>query len=921
MGVIERSDPAPIQLPWSRSPHFTVLRYLHTYSRAIVSENWRLCYAKRRSGGCKADNSGRPSSLYSVTHITFFKLDENAMTTIHMKPATATRHFARLLALSAIGAAPSIAYGSEINAGLYPFIAVNDCTPSNLPSVGAGSENVAIGCGSSAANGSWSIGGSAVSNGLRAFAMGYESQALGVSTFALGDRAKATADYATAFGFNTNASGLRATAIGANSSATERQSLALGNGANSTAAVSTAIGNNSSASAERATAIGNSAKATGFSSTSIGSLSQASGASSTAIGDSSQANANLSMAMGQGARTDDTGSVSIGERARVGGTASDATNAIAIGSQALVGGSDALLTGAIAIGERATVGGDDSEATAAIALGQASSSSEAGAVALGSGAVANRAGMQGALESFSGVAVSSSQGAISVGASGLERQITNVAGGTSATDAVNVRQLSSVAGNLATSLGSGAQFAAGTGTFVAPNYAIQGSNYDNVGGALGALDTKVTENRDNISTLSDRVDQAVIYDDGTKSSVRLGGSSAVAPVRLRNVAEGTDDTDAVNLKQLKDAGLVDGGGSTLDAVTYQSGSNRTLISFSGAQGTLLTNVASGSIAIGSLDAVNGGQLAGLRDAIQGQLTNLTSSITGLDARVTVLEGSTGGAQPPYVGAKPNAGNGSDAVADGTGSAAYGYGSTASGTDSTALGQASTASGSGSTAVGASSIAAGAGDTALGSNAKVLADQGTAVGANTTIAAGAAGSVAVGEGSTVMAGKGTAVGQGSAVRASASNAVALGSGSVADRANSVSVGSAGNERQITNVAPGTNSTDAVNVQQLRQSESGVLEQAREYTDRRDEWLEASIDRANRQANRGIASASALVNNMPYLPGKTTVNLGTAFYRGESALGMGVSRWSGNGRLNVNAGVSAARGDKPIVRFGVGMVFGD
>ena len=44
-------------------------------------------------------------------------------------------------------------------------------------------------------------------------------------------------------------------------------------------------------------------------------------------------------------------------------------------------------------------------------------------------------------------------------------------------------------------------------------------------------------------------------------------------------------------------------------------------------------------------------------------------------------------------------------------------------------------------------------------------------------------------------------------------MALGSGSVADRANSVSVGSEGNERQITNVAAGTEDTDAVNKAQL------------------------------------------------------------------------------------------------------------
>lgn len=47
-------------------------------------------------------------------------------------------------------------------------------------------------------------------------------------------------------------------------------------------------------------------------------------------------------------------------------------------------------------------------------------------------------------------------------------------------------------------------------------------------------------------------------------------------------------------------------------------------------------------------------------------------------------------------------------------------------------------------------------------------------------------------------------------------VALGAGSVADRANAVSVGSTGANRQIINVAAGTEGTDAVNVSQLKEA---------------------------------------------------------------------------------------------------------
>ena len=65
---------------------------------------------------------------------------------------------------------------------------------------------------------------------------------------------------------------------------------------------------------------------------------------------------------------------------------------------------------------------------------------------------------------------------------------------------------------------------------------------------------------------------------------------------------------------------------------------------------------------------------------------------------------------------------------------------------------------------------------------------------------------------------TALGYGS--YASATNSVALGAGSVADRDNTVSVGELGAERQITNVAAGTEDTDAVNVGQLNEVADNV-----------------------------------------------------------------------------------------------------
>src|SRR5262249_49599665 len=67
------------------------------------------------------------------------------------------------------------------------------------------------------------------------------------------------------------------------------------------------------------------------------------------------------------------------------------------------------------------------------------------------------------------------------------------------------------------------------------------------------------------------------------------------------------------------------------------------------------------------------------------------------------------------------------------------------------------------------------------------------------------SIAVGPIAVASASNAIAIGNGA--MAMTVNSIALGSGSIADRANTVSVGSVGNERQITNVAAGTQDTDA------------------------------------------------------------------------------------------------------------------
>ncbi|WP_260684946.1 hypothetical protein [Variovorax sp. KBS0712] len=176
-------------------------------------------------------------------------------------------------------------------------------------------------------------------------------------------------------------------------------------------------------------------------------------------------------------------------------------NSKAADSNAAGAESVAIGPNAVALGNNAIATGNNAQAKAAgsIALGANSTASTANSVALGDGAVANRAGMNGQREMFSNTVVQSAQGAVSVGAAGNERQITNVAGGTQATDAVNVRQLQAV-----------------------QQSAVR---YDT------------------------NVDGSVNY-----NSVTMGNGASTGPVTVQNVAPGVAPTDAVNVQQLNQAG-------------------------------------------------------------------------------------------------------------------------------------------------------------------------------------------------------------------------------------------------------------------------------------------------------------------------------------------------------------------------------
>ncbi|MFC3652007.1 ESPR-type extended signal peptide-containing protein [Dyella humi] len=554
--------------------------------------------------------------------------------------------------------------------------------------------------------------------------------------------------------------------------------------------------------------------------------------------------------------------------------------------------------GGVSIGRNINVTG-----ASAVAIGQNSNASAATAVALGANSMADRANT---------ISVGSD-----VAGSAFTRQIVNVGAGTQANDAVNVSQLSPVV----TALGGGASINTTTGAVTGPTYTLaNGGTQTTIGGALGALDSSLTTTNTNVTNLDGRVttNEGSITNlqqqlsDGTVGLVQqnattgnitvasgIGGSTVdftgTSGARvLTGVANGVNDTDAVTIAQLKALG-VDPEGQLLGALHYDDLTLATA-TLGGTNGTTINNLAPGLIASGSMQAVNGGQLFDMQQNLQNQFSLLNGQFASLDGRVTTIEqgiadGTIGG------GGGVSPGTGSDSTQVGDGAIASGNSSTAVGSGAVASGDSSTATGAGSQATGSNSTATGAGSIASGNNS-------TANGAN-SVASGS-GSTAVGESASATGTNSTALGSNSS--ATGNNSVALGAGSVADRDNTVSVGSPGNERQITNVAAGTQRTDAANWGQVQDAVNGVQD-----------WANQKFQQVDKRIDR-MGAMSAAYGQMAFsangLDTKNRMGVGIGAQNGQSALAVGYSRQI-RPNMNLSFGGSASAGD---VSVGAGLAVG-
>ncbi|EJE3711956.1 trimeric autotransporter adhesin SadA, partial [Salmonella enterica] len=421
-----------------------------------------------------------------------------------------------------------------------------------------------------------------------------------------GRDAYATGNGATAVGYNAVASGASSLALGENSSSSIEGSIALGSGSTSNRAISSGI---------RATSVTSDGVVIGYNTTDrelLGALSLGTDGVSyrqiTNVADGSEAQDAVTVRQLQNA----IGAVATTPTKYYHANSTE-EDSLAVGTDSLAMGAKTIVNAdaGIGIGLNTLVMAD---AINGIAIGSNARANHANSIAMGNGSQTTR-GAQTDYTAYNMDAPQNSVGEFSVGSEDGQRQITNVAAGSADTDAVNVSQLKV------------------TDSRVAANT----ESINNLNTQVSSLDTRVTNIENGIGdivttgstkyfkTNTDGVDanaqgkDSVAIGSGSiaaaENSVALGTNSVADEAntvsvgsstqqrRITNVAAGVNNTDAVNVAQLK--------ASEAGSVRYETNAdgsvNYSVLNLGdGSGGT--TRIGNVSAAVNDTDAVNYAQL-------------------------------------------------------------------------------------------------------------------------------------------------------------------------------------------------------------------------------------------------------------------------------------------------------------------------
>ena len=839
----------------------------------------------------------------------------------------------------------ALALGNNSNAVTESSVAVGRFAQASGPN------SIAVGGGRSAAE-------SAQAGGVYSIAVGAGAEATGPGSTAMGRSAVSKSIGTVAVGSTAQASNLFAIAIGNKAEASGNKSVAIGSNEDAKNIIARATG-------AQSVAIGWTAQATGATqSVAIGPDTQALGAQSTAIGNNTRAKGDSSIAIG--GDDWNVAKAQVGaEYQRLTGTAmssgfqgtESAEAAIAVGVKAMATG---VLSTAFGSGTRATEVG-------ASAFGVGAEANKRKAVAIGAGSRTSTNATAETSATVNGVTYGSFAGVdhitdgsqVSIGTAGYERQIKHVAPGAisaTSTDAINGSQLYHVAAQAANPL----KFDGDSGTTVERPL---GTTLNVKGGATGTLtDNNIGVVADKASNTL-RVKLAQNVDLGNAGSLKTGNTTVnnsgltiangpsvtntgvdAGNKQITNVASGGNiDSNAANIGDVKRitnqlstniqaAKTEVVAGDNIQVTSSQGGNGQTVYTVKTVANPTFTSVTAGGNTLDNTPmTVNGNTVTNVSNAINQTaaqafspltFTGNKNSDTGNDGSQQKLGSSLhiGGGLANTAAASNS--NIRTEVTDGKVDIQFANAPTFAGTvtaptfkagsntlDNTPM----TVNGSPVTSV----------NNAINQTAaqafnplKFDGDSGTTVerklGTTLNIKGGATGTltdnnigvVADNASNTLRLKLAQNVDLGNAGSLKTGNTTVNNSGLTINNGPSVTNNgiNAGN-KQISNVADGTNPTDAVNVRQLQAAMNGGSNTNQNLIQQVNNNLNQRIDKLEDNSNAGIAGGIAQ-SSIPQVTraGASGIGVGTGYYGGQSAIAVGVSSISDGGNWIVKGSFS-------------------
>ena len=396
------------------------------------------------------------------------------------------------------------------------------------------------------------IGNFASSNSHQSIAIGYYSVATAAEAnpalpaTAVGAGANATGQSTVALGLSAQATSGSATALGAKSVASEDAAVAVGHGAQATGGYASALGADAIASNNDSTAFGHGTKASGASSTALGSRAKAGSVAGVGIGMLANATNQYGVAIGGESSSSADNSIAIGRKSSVTGD-----NGIAIGAFTSSKGANG-----VAVGTNFTT-----SEQGGVAVGNAAKSKQLNATAIGIDVTADAANSV----ALGGSATASSDGTIAIGSYGSTKTTATGNRALAIGSATTANGLESIAIGSRVNSGSQHSIAIGTGSNASAVRSIAlgpdsratvesgvalgaGSVADRAGG-IANKGYNPNDNRTN--KYAGLNNWALTPSTG---AVAVGNGSATTR-QITGLAAGKEDTDAVNVAQLKSVNL------------------------------------------------------------------------------------------------------------------------------------------------------------------------------------------------------------------------------------------------------------------------------------------------------------------------------------------------------------------------------